>query len=58
MHCRMLLNNKFGVAIEICNQLSLGWGTREQRKNIIMKNKHKNGVSKKNEKGTNNEKSK
>ena len=27
----MLLNNKFGVAIGICNQLSLGWGTREQR---------------------------
>jgi len=22
----MLLNNKFGVAIGICNQLSLGWG--------------------------------
>jgi len=22
----MLLNNKFGVAIRICNQLSLGWG--------------------------------
>ena len=28
----MLLNNKFGVAFEICNQLSLGWGTREQRR--------------------------
>lgn len=27
----MLLKNKFGVAIGICNQLSLGWGTREQR---------------------------
>jgi len=22
----VLLNNKFGVAIGICNQLSLGWG--------------------------------
>jgi len=25
----MLLNNMYWVAIGICNQLSLGWGTRE-----------------------------
>jgi len=43
----MLLNNKFGVAIGICNQLSLGWGTREQRKNIIMNNMSKWCIKKK-----------
>jgi len=28
----VLLNNKFGVAIGICNQLSLGWGYQRTKK--------------------------
>jgi len=44
----VLLNNKFGVTIGICNQLSVGWGYY-RTKNIIMKNTYtkKFGVSKK-----------
>jgi len=45
----MLLNNKFGVAIVICNQLSFGWGYL-RTKNIIMKKLHTKMVYKKIEK--------
>jgi len=45
----MLLNNKFGVVIGICNQLSLGWGYL-RTKNIIMKKIHTKMVYKKIEK--------
>jgi len=59
----MLLNNKFGVAIGICNQLSLGLGVLENKEHYHEKYTQKwcikkKGRKEKNEKGTNNEKSK
>jgi hypothetical protein len=35
------LITKFGVALGICNQLSLGWGTRELKK----RNEKERGIS-------------
>jgi len=59
----VLLNNKFGVAIGIYNQLCLGWGVLEN-KEYYHEKYTQNGVSKKkereknkNEKGTNIKKS-
>jgi len=53
----MLLNNKFGVAIGICNQLCLGLGDTREQRTLSWKIHTKMVYQKKNENGTNNEKS-